>query len=101
MNTTHAFPAGIAVGIGRPSRRFGRAIFALAALIVVVAVAVVTLAVRSSDSAPAAPVCRPRGTRRTAHFTEFAETVGRAHVTLQGGVGAGSSGSSHEARWLR
>ena len=55
MNTTHTFPAGIAVGIGRQSRRFGRAMFAVAALIVVVAVAVVTLAIRSNDTAPAAP----------------------------------------------
>ncbi len=59
MNTTHAFPAGIAVGIGRQSRRFGRAIFAFAALIVVGAVAVVTLAVRSGDTAPASPVHVP------------------------------------------
>lgn len=59
MNTTHTFPAGIAVGIGHQSRRFGRAMFALAALIVVVAVAVATFAIRSSGSAPAAPVPVP------------------------------------------
>ena len=59
MSNTQTFPAGIAVGIGRQGRRFGRAMFAAVALIVVVAVAIVTLALRSSDSAPATPVHVP------------------------------------------
>ena len=65
MSTTQTFPAGIAVGIAKQGRRFGHAVFAVAAMLVVIAVAIVTLAVRNTGSVPASPATHTPATWNT------------------------------------